>query len=154
MAEREPQTFENHARYVPAYHFVAFPILVLNLVWSIYKIWRSTAHWTGRFTLVDAALSLLVAVALPLMFFYARLFALTVQDRLIRLEMHLRLARLLPSDLQPRIKDFTVDQLIALRFASDGEIPDLCRKVLTEKLTDRKTIKQMIKTWVPDHLRV
>jgi hypothetical protein len=98
-------------------------------------------------------ISLLLAIAFILAALYGRLFALTVQDRVIRLEMRLRMMQLLPADLRTRIPEFTVNQLVALRFASDGELPALARKVLDEKLTDRKTIKQMIQNWEPDFLR-
>jgi hypothetical protein len=97
--------------------------------------------------------SILLAAALLLGFFYARIFALRVQDRIIRLEEQLRCQRLLPADLQPRIAEFAAGQLIALRFASDAELPALARKVLDEKLTERKAIKQLIKNWKPDYLR-
>jgi Family of unknown function (DUF6526) len=78
---------------------------------------------------------------------------LVVQNRLIRLEERLRLQRLLPADLQPRIAEFTVAQLVSLRFASDAELPALARKVLDEKLDDRRAIKQLVKNWKPDYLR-
>ena len=145
MAQTTPQTYANHTRIVPAYHMGAFPILVINLLWSGYKVVRS---FSG-----DSVVALLVAAALLLIFFHARIFVLKVQDRVIRLEMTLRLEKLLPADLRPRIKDFTVDQLIALRFASDEELPDLARKVLTENVSTRKAIKQMIKKWNPDYMR-
>ncbi|OFW36214.1 MAG: hypothetical protein A3J28_06575 [Acidobacteria bacterium RIFCSPLOWO2_12_FULL_60_22] len=145
MAQTTPQTYANHTRIVPAYHMVAFPILAINLLWSGYKVVRS---FSG-----DSVVALLVAAALLLIFFHARIFVLKVQDRVIRLEMTLKLEKLLPADLRPRIKDFTVDQLIALRFASDEELPDLARKVLTENVSTRKAIKQMIKKWNPDYLR-
>ena len=76
-----------------------------------------------------------------------------MQDRVIRLEMHLRLQRLLPADLQPSIPSLTAGQLVALRFASDAELPGLVRKVLDDKIGDRKAIKQMIQNWQPDNLR-
>jgi hypothetical protein len=76
-----------------------------------------------------------------------------VQDRVIRLEMRLRLERLLAPELRSRIPEFTVAQLISLRFASDGELPALARQVLDENLTDRKAIKRRIKNWQPDFLR-
>ena len=85
---------------------------------------------------------------------YARAFAVQGQDRVIRLEERLRMERLLPDELKPRINDFTMDQLIALRFASDAELPGLARKVLDEDIGDRKTIKQMIVTWRADYQRV
>jgi hypothetical protein len=145
MATEKTQSFANHARYVPAYHGVAFGIFVVNLVWSLYV---AVASFSGQ-----AVVNVLLAFGFLLLFFYARLFAITVQDRVIRLEMRLRLAQLLPADLRSRANDLTVDQLVALRFASDGELPDLARKVLAEKLTDRKVIKQLIKNWQPDFLR-
>jgi hypothetical protein len=95
----------------------------------------------------------LLAAALVVLVFYARLFPLAVQDRLIRLEERLRSERLLPADLRPRIGEFSADQLVALRFASDVELPVLARKVLDEKLTDRKAIKKLIKNWKPDYQR-
>ncbi|HVA18368.1 MAG TPA: DUF6526 family protein [Candidatus Dormibacteraeota bacterium] len=140
------QTFANHSRVVPAFHMVALPILLLNVVYSIYEL-------VHTWFLFGALVSLLVSIALLLVALYARMFALAVQDRVIRLEMRLRLEKLLPADLKPRIPEFTVSQLIALRFASDAELPDLTRRVLDEKVQDRKAIKQMIKTWKPDHLR-
>lgn len=145
MAQTTPQSFENHTRIVPAYHMGAFGLLAINLLWSGYRVIR---NFSG-----DALVGLLLAIALLLIFFHARIFVLTVQDRVIRLEMRLRMEKLLPADLRPRIPDFTPGQLVALRFASDEELPELARKVLTENLTDRKTIKRMIKKWNPDYLR-
>ena len=85
---------------------------------------------------------------------FARVFAIRVQDRLIRLEERLRMRALLPADLQARIPDFTVEQLIALRFASDAELPALAAAVLRDKVQKRDAIKKMVKDWRPDLLRV
>jgi hypothetical protein len=145
MPTDKPQTFENHARFIFAYHGIAFGILVINLIWSIYHVVVSFG--------MQSVLGLLLAFAFLLLFFYARLFALTVQDRIIRLEMRLRLARLLPPDLQPEIGRFTVDQLVAMRFAGDEELPGLARQVLADNLTDRKVIKKLVKNWQADYLR-
>jgi hypothetical protein len=98
-------------------------------------------------------MDVLISAALIALFVNGRNSTLAVQNRLIRLEMRLRLAGLLPADLQPRISEFTVDQLIALRFASDAELPALARKVLDEKMNDRKVIKQLVKDWQADWLR-
>ncbi|HXJ15747.1 MAG TPA: DUF6526 family protein [Candidatus Polarisedimenticolia bacterium] len=141
----ETQNFENHARFVPLYHRVTFPIFAVNLLWSVYRV-------IHRFS-AESVLSLFLAVAFLLLFFYARIFALTVQDRVIRLEMRLRLHQVLPPDLRARIPEFEVGQLVALRFAGDAELPELARKVLDEKLNDRKAIKKMIRDWQPDFLR-
>ncbi len=140
------QTLANHSRIVPAFHMVALPILALNLADQIYRMVRLGISF-------DSVVSLLLAIALILVALYARMFALTVQDRVIRLEMRLRLEGVLPPDLKPLIPKFSVDQLVALRFASDAELPTLCRRVLEEKLTKRASIKQLIKTWKADYLR-
>ena len=139
------QNFANHARMVPAFHYFVGPVLMINLVWSI-------VHAVRHFS-ANAAFGAVVAAALLVLSFYARLFALTVQDRVIRLEMRLRLQELLAADLRPRIPEFTPSQLIALRFAGDAELPALARKVLDEKIADRKAIKKMVQQWQPDMLR-
>jgi hypothetical protein len=138
------QTFENHAKLVPAYHFFTFGLAAINLLWNLY---RTAVDFS-----VAQLMSLAVAVVLLMLFFFARIFALTVQDRVIRLEMRMRLATLVP-DLAPRVGEFTVNQLCSLRFASDAELPDLARRVLAEKLDDRKAIKKQIRDWQADHLR-
>lgn len=141
----QKQNFENHSRFFPLFHFVVAPILLLNIVWSIVRLTRHVSF--------DAIVALLVAIALFLLALTARLMALTVQDRLIRLEMRLRLQQLLQPQLRARIPEFTVDQLISLRFASDAELPALAQKVLDEKLTSRKIIKKMVRDWQADLLR-
>ena len=145
MAERKPQTYENHARFVPTYHFVAFGILVINLGWSIWTLIKAPSG--------GAVMALLLAVALLLVTFHSRTFPLTVQDRVIRLEMRLRLHEVLPDDLRPRIGELTRSQLVALRFAGDGELPDLVREVLEGRLAGATAIKQKIKDWQPDYFR-
>ncbi|HKW87530.1 MAG TPA: DUF6526 family protein [Candidatus Acidoferrales bacterium] len=140
------QNFENHVRVVPPFHMFVLPALALNFVYSIYKL----VHTWFTF---DALVGMIVALALVLLALFARRFALTVQDRVIRLEMRLRMEKLLPADLKARIEEFSVGQLVALRFASDAELPELARRVLGEKLENRKAIKRMVKTWKPDYLR-
>lgn len=139
------QNFENHTKLVPAFHFFVLPVLLLNVIWSVVRLVRGFSFGT--------IVSVLVAIALMLLALTARMFALTVQDRVIRLEMRLRMHQALPQDLRGRISEFTVGQLVSLRFASDAELPALARKVLDEKLTDRKTIKKLVRDWQPDLLR-
>jgi hypothetical protein len=143
MAE---QNFGNHTRWVAVYHGFVIPALTVNFGWSIYR-------W-GRvgFTL-DSFLSILTAAALILLASYARIFALTVQNRVIRLEERLRYERIMPDELKTRMGEFNTEQLIALRFASDAELPGLARKVLNEKLATGKEIKRLIQNWRPDYLR-
>jgi uncharacterized protein DUF6526 len=140
------QNFKNHTRFVPSYHYFALPVFLINFLWSLYRLKNLGATFEGIFGVIFAA-------ALLVLVLRARLFALCVQDRVIRLEERMRYERLLPADLKPRIEEFTLAQLVSLRFASDAELPALARKVLEEKLTERKAIKQLIKNWRPDYLR-
>jgi hypothetical protein len=140
------QSFENHAKMVPGYHYVTGLILLVLLAWSV---WRLIQGLTA-----SSVLGFLLLVALVLVGFYARTFPLGVQDRLIRLEERLRMERLLPEDLQPRIGEFTTEQLIGIRFASDEELPELARRVLDEGIADRKTIKAAVRSWRADHQRI
>ena len=141
---RAPQTFANHVRIVPGFHYGVLGIFVLNLLWSLYRLWRTPGG--------DAAVQALVAAALLGLFFYARMFALTVQNRVIRLEMRLRLGELLPEDVRGRVGELRTGQLIALRFASDQELPELVRETLAERLP-APAIKRKIRDWQADHLR-
>jgi hypothetical protein len=147
MAENKAQSFANHMKFFPPFHFFVIPVMLINFFWSIYRWWKVSSFS------VDGFESVVVALALLLGFLSARMMALTVQDRVIRLEERLRYERLLPPDLKPRIGEFTVSQCVALRFASDAELPALARKVLDEKVNERKAIKQMVKSWRPDYLR-
>ncbi len=139
------QNAANHARFVPGYHYVAGMLALLNLIWAIY---RSFTHPT-----VESHAAILVGVILLLLLWYLRVFPLAVQDRLIRLEERLRLSRVMPANMQSRLDELTPSQLIALRFASDAELPELASKVLNERITDRKQIKLLIRDWRADHMR-
>ena len=145
MADQE-QSFANHARFVPPYHYVAFPILLANLIWRVLGLFDGIT--------IDASIDALVAVALIIVALFARLFALGAQDRVIRLEMRLRMRDLLPEDLQGRINDFTPTQMVGLRFASDGELPELARKVLDQNIAKATPIKEMVADWQADNFRV
>jgi hypothetical protein len=146
MANEKPQNLKNHVRVVPQYHMFVFPVLFVNIGWAIYRLVKFPISF-------ETVFGLFLAVALLLLALYARLFALTVQDRIIRLEMRLRLAEILPPDLRPRIPEFTVAQLVSMRFACDAELAALARKVLDEKMNDRKAIKQLVKDWQGDYVR-
>ena len=144
MAERV-QSYQKHTRWLPGFHFFVIPVLLANVFVSAWRLWQMPTLGT--------TFRLVVAAALLLLGLLSRLQAVTVQDRLIRLEMRLKLRQLLPPDLQPRINDLTYRQLVALRFASDAELPDLVRDVLAGKLTTSKDIKMRVKTWQADWLR-
>jgi len=144
MANEKPQNFSNHTRQVP--FFVAGQlVLMVNLIGRLVALRRGISF--------ASVMAVLVGAALIVLFVGARNSTLAVQNRLIRLEMRLRLAKLLPADMQSRIPEFTLDQLISLRFASDAELPALARKIFDEKMNDRKAIKQLVKDWQADWLR-
>ena len=139
------QTYKNHARFLPPYHYFVLPVFAVNVLNEIRHVWIAPS--------LHAFWMLIVAAALLTLGFLARTMTLTVQDRLIRLEMRLRLQQCLPVDLRPRITDLTPAQLIALRFAGDRELPELVREVLDGKLASSKEIKLRVKDWQGDFLR-
>jgi len=152
MAEKTPQTYANHTRLDPAFHFFLLPVFGLGLILSLVHFFyhfresdlRDNIH---SFFLIVLALALLTAVL------KIRLYSLKVQDRVIRLEERLRLTQLLAEPLRSRIPELTEGQLVGIRFASDAEVPKLVERALNEKLT-RKDIKQAIQNWRPDYFRV
>jgi hypothetical protein len=145
MPEKKPQTFANHGRFDPPYHFFVVPVfLLLAIAGTVHFIRRPGWH---------TALMFVVAVALVTAVSKIRAYSLRVQDRVIRLEERLRLMALLPDPLRSRIPELTEGQLIGLRFASDAEVPALTARALSEKLS-RADIKKAIQTWRPDYWRI
>src|SRR3954470_1498979 len=144
MAEAA-QSYKSHARWLPGFHFFAVPVLLVNVLNEGRHVWMDpTRH---------AAWQLIVALALLATVFLSRIQALTVQDRVIRLEMRLRLRGILPADMHPAIDTLTHRQMVAMRFASDAEMLELTREVLAGKLASGKEIKMRIKNWQSDWLR-
>ena len=139
------QTYKNHARFFPPFHFIAVPILSLYFFNEVRHLWLNPNRST--------AFAALVAFGILSATFASRLMALRVQDRVIRLELQARMRGLLPADLQARMDQLTPRQMVALRFASDGELADLVRSVLDGKLATQKAIKLAIKDWRGDYLR-
>lgn len=139
------QTYRNHVRWFPPFHFFVVPVLLVNALNAIRHVWLAPTRSTG--------FALLVAVALLMLALLARAMAITVQDRVIRLEMRLRLRECLPADLQARIHELTPKQLVALRFASNAEMAGLVRDVLAGQLATQKAIKMRVKDWQGDFLR-
>ena len=144
------QTYATHRKFVPGFHFVTFGILVVNLLWSLFRLFRP---WASDLPLPDRLMAVLLAGGLLGLAWYSRTFPLAVQDRVIRNEMRARLEAALPPDLRPRIGELRRGQLIALRFAGDEELPELTRQVLDGKLTKGDEIKRAIRNWQGDHLR-
>lgn len=139
------QNYRNHVRFFPPFHFIAAPITLLYFVNEVRHVWLNPNRST--------AFAALVAFGILTATFAARLMALKVQDRVIRFEMRERMRGLLPADLQARMDELTPAQLVALRFAGDGELSDLVRHVLVGKLASQKAIKLAIKDWKGDYLR-
>ena len=139
------QSYQNHTRWFPPFHFFVMPVLLLNFLNGVRHVWLAPSRST--------AFALLVAAALVMLGLSARMMAVTVQDRIIRLEMRLRLREVLPPDLQGRINELTRGQLVALRFASDVELTELMRQVLAGDLTKARDIKLKVKNWQADSLR-
>lgn len=142
---RAPQSLRTHARYVPLFHFGLGGLVVANFIFSLKRALDARS--------AESILGTVVAVSLLGLFWYVRAFPLTVQDRLIRLEMRLRMERLCPGDLMARFGEFTPAQLVALRFAGDGELPGLARRVLEGTLASGAEIKTQIRDWQADDLR-
>lgn len=140
------QSFENHRSLVPGFHRVAAFLVFLPLVWFVY---RAITQFS-----VDAVMLVSLTLGLILTGLYARVFALRVQDRVIRGEERARMARLFPPELAGRIDDLTTDQLVGLRFASDEELPDLTARVLRGEFADRTAIKGAIRNWRADNERI
>src|SRR5262249_1299924 len=139
------QTYQNHVRFFPLFHFFVAPVLMINFFVSVWQLYKQPSAGT--------AWGVVVALALVGLALAARLMALTVQDRLIRLEMRLRLQQVLPPELVARVSEIDRPQFVALRFASDAELPDLVREVLTGKLATQKSIKERVRSWQPDYFR-
>lgn len=145
MSEKKPQTFANHMRLDPLFHFFALPVFLISVIAAIVHFLMHPGLHSGWL--------FVVAVAAAIVVMKIRVYTLRVQDRVIRLEERLRLASLLPEPLRSRIPELTEEQLIGLRFASDAELPKLAERVLSEKLS-RTDIKKAIQTWRPDYWRV
>ncbi len=139
------QTYSSHVRFFPIFHFFAFPVLAINMIIALWGVVQAPS--------LAAVWAFVVAAALAALALAARVMATSVQDRVIRLEMRLRLRELLPPDLQPRVVELTRQQLIGLRFASDAELPDLVRQVLSGSLKSTTEIKKAVKQWQGDYLR-
>ena len=139
------QTYATHRRFDPLYHFVALPLAFALVVIGAILAWKH-AGLAGVWQLVLAILVLFLALKI-------RIYALRVQDRLIRLEEGLRMERLLPEDLKQRIPRLRPEQCVGLRFAADAELAERMQEALTGDLSG-EAIKKRIKTWRPDDFRV
>ena len=146
MAATKPQDFKTHRRFDPLWHYTGALIVLLGFIAAIVHAVRHPDRYLNWFGVVYTLGVLLVV-------FRARVQTLTVQDRVIRLEMRLRLKEVLPAALAARIGELNVGQLVGLRFASDAELPGLVERCLSGQLADREAVKKEIKNWQADWLR-
>jgi hypothetical protein len=145
MAE-ETQTFATHRRWIPAWHFFALPVLLINVFVLATQFWKDPRLVNGW--------AVVVAIAVATGIFISRSMPLRAQDRIIRLEERIRLERVLPGDMRGRIGNLTAEQFIGLRFAPDDEVPELTKRALSGQLKTRADIKRAIRNWRPDLMRV
>src|SRR3954471_18676944 len=120
------QSYENHTRWHPPFHFFMAPILLLNFIFAAVQLYR--------FRDLDHVWLLVLAVGLIVLGALARTNALRVQDRLIRLEEQARYQQILSQPLAQMARGLTLSQIVALRFASDAELPELVQRVLDGNL--------------------
>ena len=150
MAARVPQNFDNHVVIPMGLVKVALPIFIGVIcsgvgLFMVKSIAGLCLIGTGTVLVGGGAIAGLVL---------CRGYCTKLQDRIIRMEMGIRLEKLLPTDLHSAIPNLTIPQLVGLRFASDAEMPDLVRKVVAENIEDRKVIKKMVSDWQGDYARV
>ena len=142
----KPQSYSNHARYVPLFHFVLSGIIIFSFIASVTNLILSISSGESIFS---AILITLTFISLILVFVFVRAFPNTVQDRTIRAEENLRHYVLTGKLLSPQL---TIRQIIGLRFAPDDEFVMLAERAVSENLSEDE-IKKSIKNWRPDHLR-
>lgn len=142
----QQQSFANHTRFYPLFHFTAIPLLALYLLYTIYALVKSPSLAT--------AASVVLAAGVTAATFASRIMVLAVQNRVIRLEMTLRIERLLGATAgADALASLTVRKLVALRFASDAELPALIARVRSNELATGRDVKAAIREWQPDYQR-
>jgi len=142
----ETQNYGNHVRWFPLFHFVLVPLLTLNFLYQAFRLYQEPS--------LDSAVWVVMCLVFVLMISAARLQALKAQDRVIRLEERLRYNELLSPDLNRKAESLRIGQIIALRFASDEELPGLVERTLNGEFAKPKDIKIAVKSWRGDYLRV
>jgi hypothetical protein len=145
MAELLEQNYANHGRIDPPFHYFLLPVAAISIIAAIVNL--------VRFPGFGSAWLVVVSVAVLVALFKMRLYSLKVQDRVIRLEERFRLQQILTEPLRSRVPELTTGQLVALRFASDAELPSLVTRALGEKLS-KDDLKKAVTVWRPDFFRV
>lgn len=145
MSEKKPQNYKNHAKFIPVFHYIALPLLLVNFFGALFRVTQEVSFYALND--VGLAISLIVVAV------FTRLFALKAQDRVIRLEEQIRMQTFLPDALKVHVGRLTMGQIVALRFASDEELADLTQEALDQN-TSPNALKQAVKNWRPDYDRV
>jgi len=145
MSEKKPQNYKTHAKFIPVFHYIALPLLLVNFFGALFRVTQEISFYTLND--VGLAISLIVVAV------FTRLFALKAQDRVIRLEEQIRMQTFLPDALKVHVGRLTMGQIVALRFASDEELADLTQEALDQN-TSPNALKQAVKNWRPDYDRV
>src|SRR4051812_26279036 len=156
MPDQTPQTYANHTRWDPLFHFFVMPVLLITFFGTIWFAIRNFSNFnihSAWMINIHSAWMIVLSLALVVLGLKARLYSLKTQDRIIRLEERLRLATLLPESGRAKIQQLTEGQLVGLRFASDTEVAALADRAVAQKLKNGE-IKKEIKTWRPDYFRV
>ena len=141
-----PQTYANHTRWHPPFHFFVAPVMVINFIWSVVQFVMTPGWDSGRWAVVSLALVVMMSLV--------RMNPLKAQDRIIRLEERLRYQQALSPALLQQTTTLRTRQIVALRFAPDDELEELVSAVVTGKLNKPSQIKQAIKNWRGDTFRV
>jgi len=142
----EPQSYGNHVRYFPLFHFVLTPLLLLNFIYQAVRLYQEPS--------LDRVVFTILSLGFIAMIVAARLQALKAQDRVIRLEEQLRYREVLPTDLAGRASELSLGQMVALRFAHDDELTELIRRAFDNEFATSKDIKLAVKKWRGDYHRV
>lgn len=145
MADKT-QDYKSHRQYVPSFHFFVLPVLLINVAIEARRLYQ--------YQTVYHVWLVVLAIALFILAFAARGMAARAQDRIIRLEERLRLASLMSPEHRDKINELTPAQLVALRFASDEEAPDLAQRTLTGEFKSPEEIKRAVRNWRADVHRV
>ena len=140
------QSFSNHTRWHTPFHFVLFPVFFIHFAWCVWQITKSLT--------LEHAEQLLLSFGFLVMVLLVRTNPLKAQDRVIRLEEQLRYQRLLPADLAARASALPVGFIVAMRFASDGELADIAQRAVDGGFAKPKDLKEAIKNWRGDYYRV
>jgi len=150
MNKGKEQNYENH-RVFPRHYVVNAIVFLVSAILAGLVLTTTEASFEVKLVSIAVFLASVGGISLTIM---TRSYALTLQDRIIRLEMRYRLAQVLPENLRARIPELSVAQLVGLRFASDAELPALAQRVLEERLDTADAIKRLVKDWQADYQRV